>query len=863
MGRTKTYTSASISNLNTNQEEWRYAQLNILQSSCNKITESAVVSMDDQRNNVGVRMRNYVLWGKNYTFDKYKDLPIKENRTYNEIIGFQSPTITAGLNFEPEAILQILKTKFNFTEEIEEIPLQTIELPAINSKGEEVTVTITTDIKRSHHYKITQSYLGSYEQEKLGEAYIWAHGDKYIDTWLLYQLITEKQSYVITAGNGMSDLDENDNQIDVQGDINDAWILWGYNVEELHTDEDSKKEVIETVFNEEEREYIKLKDWANTIVPNYNKDTIFYTVGGYMWHQDLIDAYERKDGKLILDEKDEPKKLENESMFLEEIYEWELEDHEKTWTEKVSSPITKDSIKFFSLVMNNNEAIKDPLLQNTTQKLEANKDLLMAPPISFKQDRSWINNKWDYWHIGVKAGKKYSGGDDKYYEEISKSVQDSIKQSEVAWVYLLFGLPTNTCSLAYAARYALQFFKMLTVPDWYNCIKGSVNTRKCGHRQWTNHSWAWVANYHFSWSISWSEYQCGIGKCPAPNLSTIRAGEAGVCKYNDVPTLWSQTSDNTWEYIQVSGYSTSFLSIKNGKSGHIGSEGWFDTLWQEVDTKRNFSKAIIPFSKEVFAHIPLSDLTDCQQYMPHIGVTAYKVVKKKWYQTGIFKVVMMVIMIVITVIVSIYCPPAGAAVGAGSVTLATVASAFLKVIISMAICYAIGIVLNFLLYPILDDLFGPMFATVVTQIISIAVTAYFMGGLDTSSITAELAKPQSWLAITNAVINGYAKIIAERTMEIIKKMQRTMAELLGKQKDVDEAQAKYNSGNQQNILTQLYGFRWDGAKSTLNDCVVEGGDSFIRRTLFTGSDIAENTVKSVEYFAETSSSQENTLGQLT
>lgn len=860
MGRKKTYVSASMSNLNSDQEEWRYAQLAVFNASLNKLNYSGVFSMNDQRANSGVNHRNYILWARDYKYTQYNDPDYAYDQTYDQMIGMQSPTISIEVNVTQEQADQILKEKFNFEPGEKTLTGQTVTLPAVDINGNETQVTITTNIVRKSYYKVGVSYIGGYDHDKLARAYIYEKGDKYLDKWLDYGIITGEEFVQIANGNGASDVDYDEDEVEdevtegestnLEGNMNDAWLFFGYNVTEHHIDEETNEEVNEIVFQEEEQEYIELEKWVNSKVPNNNADTVYYIFAGYIYYEDIIDAYEMADSKVRLDTSGQPIPIEGQTMPLLHHYEWELEDYQNTWTEERDSRINLEDIEFFCLVLDNNDALNDSLLGQTTEKVK-NEDLLMSPPLAFKLDKSWIpNNENHYWYkVNKKAAKKETGDKD-FYAETNKSVQESVTDKYVAWVYLMYGIPVNMCQLAYCARYGLQFFKMLCFSNWRNITPGMVTDQSCGGRSWTVHAHAY--NYHYHFYLSGCTFRTGIGSCPAPGYLNVRSGEAGVANYGGGAALWSQTGDNTWEMVIVRGYGAEFQSIKNGKSSSPGGAGWWDAIWEKVDVKRNYSKCLIPVSKTVFAEIPIADWTDCTQYMRNFGVTAYKVVKKKWYQTGLFKFIMVIIIIVITIIVSIYSGGTGGVIvgGVGSI-LGTVANALWLIIKAVAISYAVGYVVNFLLNPILTEVFGAIIANVLCTAMTIVISSYCMGvGFNSAEMLQQFTYPQNWLSLIDSAIQGYNKVLQNKMKEMTADYQKTMEAIKAAQEDVYSAYAQYLNGNNQNVLTQLT-TRFDAPLGALTDnCVIEQPSFFLERTMFTGSEIAEHCFENVEYFCD-------------
>lgn len=705
MGRKKTYAGVSMSNLNTSEEEYRYAVLADWNAELNHINYPGVYIMDNQTDCAYVQHRNYIRWAENYSYASYNDTDTFGNldSTYNEIIGMSSPSVSFAQSFTSEQINEIVKEKCGISLDTVTLKNQTIEVDAIDSAGNITTVSITTDIIRKPIVSVQISYVGGYDLETLCEAYLYEHGDDYVSSWFGYGIVSGEECYNIAAGDSGVDIDYNETLDDVESVLNpeydqstdegtesalsgsssDAWVYFGYNTEEYHEDQFGNS-YTESVFNQEEDVYIALEDWVQSKVPNYTSDTSFYILAGYVYYEDTIDAYTTSDSYILLDTSGNPQKVEGETMVLSHHYTYTFEDYQSTYTKTYSSRVDLDNISFFSLVLDNNSALEDSLLAQTTEKCEP-LDLYFSPPIAYKRNKTWVTTN-DYWTaIFTKAEKKASGDGDTY-SEMMDSIQESATDSVIAWVYHMWGLPTNMCQLCYCARYAIAFFKVHCISD-YKVITDSyaIVERSVSGRSWTIYATNNDVNYQFQYGFSSLKYVTGLGMCPAPGYSEVRSGEGGACTYQGTYCIWSQRTSDYWEYILISGYETKFKGIK-GKTRSTGSDGWLDAIWEVEDVTRNYSTCYIPISKTVAGTIAIADATDIMQYSGLIGVTWYKVVKKKWYM-----VVIQVILIIITVVllvVSVIYPPL-AAVADGTMTLA---QALAEIAIGIAISVAVGYV---------------------------------------------------------------------------------------------------------------------------------------------------------------------------
>lgn len=877
MGRKKTYTAASVSNLNTEDEEVRYAQIKVLQAVLRGESAASVytIGVDGLRGDTGwmqtaagVKHRNYIIWAKEKPYSDYdrEDLYGDTGEsTYDDLINMVSPSTSAEVGFTEDQIKQILSERFDISLDTETLENQTISVDAVTSDGTYTKVNITTDITRRWYYKCDVSYIGRYDLQTLATAYIYENGDTYKSGWFGYGLITGDDYVSITSGDSATDVDYDEDldeiesvlnpdyevtegeEVSLEGDALDAWFFWGYNTTEEHVDEDTEETVIETVFNEEEQEYVYLDSWLQTKTGDYDtSDTVFYVLAGYVYCVDTIDAYETQDGIILLNANGTPTQVADETMVLYYRYSWEFEDYQSTYTKSQNSRINLDNVKFFSIVMNNEDAMEDELLGGTTEDVET-VDLMFSPPIAFMNDKTWYNeDDQPTWYYRVWRACTQAMGDDDSYDDLYDSLKESLTDSKIAYVYLMFGLPTNMCQLNYCARYAIQFFKMLTVSNWRNISRGQEYSTSCGSKSYTIS--ASKFNYYFQFKFSYCAYRSGSGVCPVTGDTTIKAGSGGVATYNNYTTIWRQINDDAWEYVQVSGYETIFSNIKNGKSKTVATDGWFDDIWETEGVERNYSNNLLPVSKEIFAEISFADFTDCLQYCYNIGVTAYKVVKKKWYQTGLFKVLLYVIVLIITVIAYCYTGYGGAAVSAASGgILATAYAILINLIISVAVSIVVGYVLQILIAPILTAVFGEVIGQIFTAIIQIYISIKIgiaMGniGAEAGTLTAQLTNPLNWLTAINAGINGYSQSLTERVNKYSSKLETL-------QENYEDAMDEINSAIAENLGDSGI-LKYLDLYNRLDASEFETASEYITRVFMSGSDIAETILYVQDNFAD-------------
>lgn len=898
---TKTYVSSSMSNLNGTGMEYKYNNLSVLEGAMaiGQHVMQGFHLQETQLGGQGTGFRNWIYWARNYKFSSYHEPEIDEDKTYNEMFHFYEPQITATPEIAEEDATAFIEANFNFSSEPEEIPLETLKLVGKTPDGEFKEVTVMAPCRKVRKYKLIDSYQGAYSQEKLGEAFIWLKYEEYLkdSEWIKRYIASDstQKAYRIVAGDNLAESNDDESETIVEGNMDDIWLQLGYSFTEPHVDEETNEDVSLEVFNAEENIYIKLKEEIGKIVPNYNNKTLFFALWGYFYDSYELDAntYSIKDGVLELDaggspvkkEPEEPTKPDEEEpkpswATVKFYYESSYEDWEKTVEEKWASPADLEeepsSIEGFAYIDTAVNVSNDPNLGHIIDKDLANVDAKLCPIVCFRHDKGWIatsEGHWTYaWYLRfVKACKKLNQ-DETYYDTLYKELKEQITQGDVAWVYLIYGLPTNYVQTHYGCHYALQFFKQLMIPNWDSYKPGdTVEVRGKGF----SYTYGYRAfNCNFRFSANGATYRCGTGKCPYATGSDVRRGSLGVTGEG---VFWRQWDTNAWEAIAVWGYGTSFKNIKNGESGWIGGASWTAPIWEEEDVKRNFSKCIIPLMWEVGQNIPYTDWTNMMQFCANVGATAYKVVKTKWYQTALFKIILIIVIIIIVIIVSYFsCGTlSGPAAKAGAAIAGTVggSTAFWTAVVSVAISVAVAVAVNAIVTPILKEVFGEVVGSILGAIVSIVVNFYIGGGnLNFTDIMTEFMNPMNWIQIANAAINGMAELVQKKLGELRQEIHNFVEAVEDKYAELYTAMAALGQKNDYLIGKVQHGATYGNA---LDQCVVETADSFCKRCIDSCVNATENAHYTLEHQCELvinnqtqpcllladSSSSSNALGQ--
>lgn len=268
---------------------------------------------------------------------------------------------------------------------------------------------------------------------------------------------------------------------------------------------------------------------------------------------------------------------------------------------------------------------------------------------------------------------------------------------------------------------------------------------------------------------------------------------------------------------------------------------------------------IIPLQEQSFKESGLVYTSQLAQSTYYCVFNCYVVKKVRWYQSGIFGFVIAIVIAVVVTVVT-WNPAAGgaaagAAAGTGAAAGAAVgaASSTLAGAIMGAVANAIAgmIVLN-IVTEVAKGLFGDKIGSIVGAVASIVVMNVangLMNGMSVSEALTQLSSAPQMLKLANAVVSGITDAINADTQEIYNKSQTMLQEYEQRSEEISKLQAELF--NQTLDITSI--------TDALKSYSYEPRDSYLSRTLMTGSDIAELTMNLIHNFTDYSMNTELTI----
>ena len=291
--------------------------------------------------------------------------------------------------------------------------------------------------------------------------------------------------------------------------------------------------------------------------------------------------------------------------------------------------------------------------------------------------------------------------------------------------------------------------------------------------------------------------------------------------------VYQKTAD-LWEEITVYGlHSTNIIHRSTGQTLRV----------QDAFNEEEESSFIIPLHTLPLREMNLVDVTQFSTSCTYLMLNYYKETKKKWYQTGLFKF----IVIVAAVALTIFSMGKGLPVAIKMLSLAAAAgaTALAIAIAKLAITALVALILSKLIINISVDLLGDVWGTIVGVIAAMYLSAvtgnYILGG---NMVFADFFSAQALMQMTTAVMVELSNVYEDRTNKIL-------------------ATAQFETDNMNKYMSELAlmyqeEFNIEGLekaqKHLLNmnaSFLLNNPETFLHRTLLTGSDIAHTSMEAI------------------
>lgn len=513
------------------------------------------------------------------------------------------------------------------------------------------------------------------------------------------------------------------------------------------------------------------------------------------------------------------------------------------------------------------------------------------PFIPFRLNNKFVSETY-YPEVYAQAKKGYKKATTGNFDKMVESLSENENLGDIDYAYTVFGVSLNVIENA-SRKYVYRFFQEIindfpetggaTYDSWlieWNAAKDSWDTWAIwsaaqsdsnnplyGATQPTKLPYPAIPGnsirissssntaMNYDMTISWNLLQETVGTgLLKPDAkrdelwftigATTEFNETGWGQQNntwqtvttgsrvvDEITLNWQVTPTTWRKLRIVGLEHRNLIYK-GKAVEISAK--------EALEDNDESGFIIPLHEGIYRSMGLVDGTQMVTACSFMVFNCYKVVKQKWYQTTLFQIILIVVAIIIIVLTWGTSTPAvltGLAAALGGTTMAIILAATIYVLASM--------VITSMITKLTTNIFGEKWGAIIGAIVSIIalnIGSAMASGQTMSTAFSGLMRADNIMALTSAVGNGYAGYINAATAEIAQQNQTVLDQYEAESRRIREAWAR-NLGVGRAIIDPF-------EITEAFEINLESLDSFLQRTLLTGSDIADMSLNMLTNFSE-------------
>lgn len=516
-------------------------------------------------------------------------------------------------------------------------------------------------------------------------------------------------------------------------------------------------------------------------------------------------------------------------------------------------------------------------------------DSRFYPFIPLRSDKTWIEEDEDMYPLCKTALRKSTGGK---LTKVLESLKDNDDIDDIQYIYGAFGCSLNSPENT-AKEYIYRFFQMAAeafpADPNYPTMESIIQAYELANMTAEEYSQWWANNtsgsvvvsspppppeypvipkreyrvrsnkgYKFDMTVEWAyifesthtgkawdgakkgELKSQMGNTVTLSRKSYRTDVHGdlqeYTSSNNLPAfeLYWQDGENTYRKLTV--YSLRHRNM-------VYKDKSVDSTAKEALDDAEESGFIIPLHTSIYRSMSLVHSTQLSTACTYLVLNSYKKVKQKWYQSGAFKIAV----IVVAVVISVVSMGSGAAAGAGILgAYGTVGAALgfagIAAIIVGAIANSIAaMVVMSIIQTASTALFGDklgLIVSVIASFVAMNVGTALSTGNSMSTMVANMASSKNLMMLTSSVGNGIGEYINASTADTIRKTEDVLQQY---NTDSKEIQSKYQ---------EMFGTEGMGVIDPLSFIGVESLDSFLNRTLLTGTDIANLSMDMITNFTD-------------
>ena len=522
------------------------------------------------------------------------------------------------------------------------------------------------------------------------------------------------------------------------------------------------------------------------------------------------------------------------------------------------------------------------------------------PPIPVRIDGVFLSET-DYPDEYEVAKDAYKKATDNKYDELIEKLAENEDIGDIDYAYVVFGVSINVLENA-CRRYMWDFIQYLRSiqsggPSAYNGFTSNYEAYKDAYEIWSewktaqgdsgdplfgtaepdlpdrdiisinelviNNVGSGTSNLNYDVRISWTyiadtEVNSGLGKPGAKRgdfwleyigedvfLRNVAGATNDPLDANRVETIriYSQTEDNQYEYIDIVG-----MIHRN----YIYGGKYVETTAKQGLEATEESGFIFPLHNGTYRRLPLVVSSQMATAVTFVVLNSYQIVKVRWYQRGIFKIIFVIVLAVASVVITggstlglIFPAMSVATVGYGAAIFAAVTNA-LAALVLVTIIEAGAVAV-----------FGDELGAIIGAIAGVIAGGITVGAMGPGSFVlnwSQFLQVDNLLKLTNALSRGYmgyvnAKItgMTEELEQITAESERQQRELLVKQYEEFGASGQLINPM---MLVDLPNVSFKSAPSRSE--IIRTVDDFLSQTLLLGSEIADTSRTLLYDFVELS-----------
>lgn len=528
-------------------------------------------------------------------------------------------------------------------------------------------------------------------------------------------------------------------------------------------------------------------------------------------------------------------------------------------------------------------------------------DAMFTPPISggdfFAPIPLRLNNQFigpdfipDLYARNKRAYKKAVNSS---YDKLIANIADNPSIGDIDYAYVQFGVPLNTKENA-SKKYIYKFMQALIAQTGtnlgnYNAWRVQWEIADNSQRDWL--AWSLAQSdpsdplygttqptripyprsvdrritvladpINFNMRISWTSMVevtgTGLGFVGAKkgdvifelgasqNYNQIVNSGGGwdqSASFQDYLTVTWQDGDNTWRSIGANGFMM-FNTIYDGWALiNRPSEAFADP---------DDSSFIVPLQDSVFRSMSLKDASQMGMASAYVVFNCYAVNKRRWYQSGLFNVILVIVIIIVSVLTGGAGASTAGLLGTAASVGATLGFTGLIAIIVGTVANAIAaIILAQILTAGASALFGDQIGQIVgtlASIIAVNMGSSMAAGKGFAATFGQLGTAENLLKLTAAAGKGYNDFINNQTSSLVDATNAVASSFEKASKKIQELY-KTNLGVGINRTFNPMDFL---QATRIDPFIPESSSAFLSRTLLTGSDIANMTNGMLTNFAQ-------------